>query len=105
MASRPKRPRKKKRPAPRPASSSRAHGAREWIDVIAYGAGRFASGVVPVGLGALGGLEYMSPDTLSAIHMSPDMAQTLFWAALTYLGVPVALRPHSKQRPDAGERP
>ena len=83
-----KRKRKPKERAVRGPKSG-AQTAREWFDTMAYMVGRTVSGVVPVGLGALGGVELLSPEMLTSIHMSPDMATTLFTAGCAYVGLPI----------------
>src|ERR1700689_4656347 len=76
--------------APGPSvSPSKAALAREWIDVIAYGGRTLLGGIVPLGLGTLGGVEFLDPALLPSIHMSPEFAVSLFSGACAYYGLPV----------------
>jgi hypothetical protein len=77
---------------------SKAARMREWIDVIAYGGRTLMAGVIPLGLGTLGGLEYLDPSLLPSVHMSSDFALTLFSGACTFYGLPI-FQNHLSRRP------
>jgi hypothetical protein len=62
-----------------------AKSAKDWIDVVSYAGGKVITGVGPLLLAGLGGVELFAPGLLPAVHMSEAMGSTLLTGAVGYL--------------------
>jgi len=61
--------------------------AEQTIDLVLNTCGRVVRGCLPLALAGFGGIELFDPALLPNVHMSPDLAQTLFGIGLGSTGI------------------
>lgn len=76
----------------------KAQAVRDWIDVMSYGCGKIARGLVPLGVGSFAGIEAFAPALLPAVNMSHDLAFSILAASVAALVPGISLIPRPGAR-------